>query len=460
MTATRRFLGIVAVVAALECVASAQQTISAVLNGASYTAVVAPGCWAAVFGTNLASAPVMAQAVPLPVTLGGVSVTVGGLPAPLLYVSAGQINVLIPFEVDIPANTVVPLVVTSAAGSSTYNIRLTRNAPGIFTRNGSGTGRAFVFDPNFQPVDTIAAQDTAIFYATGLGPTDASGRLIDNVEVYIGERKAQVNFAGLAPGFPGIYQLNVTAPVPATDRFYLRTGGWQSNITDVGIRSGANTTNVAGSIDGLHPSNDPYFTLPECLPVEDQPVACSIGQAFSIMLHAGRFSVTFDMVSSARPFDIAAVGEGGGSIISIDPAAGTYTASVTTVTPEVVRQDWSQFVPPVLAYFDCNQSSAICRPITGVPPPQTDPFWQTARLLPTPTASTPTSPNGILQNSGRLSGSRFIIDGQNNTALSTFGGFVQLQYGPFDRGVSTFKLYVDGRLVSSKAYSYRLAHRR
>ena len=173
MTASRRFLAMLAVLAALECVASAQPAISAVLNAASYSAVVAPGCWVAVFGTNLATAPLRAQAVPLPVTLGGVSVTVAGRPAPLLYVSAGQINVLIPFEVEIPANTVVPLVVTSPAGSSSYNIRLTRNAPGIFTGDGPDTGRAFVFDLNFQAVGTIAAGDNVIFYATG---TRAHGR--------------------------------------------------------------------------------------------------------------------------------------------------------------------------------------------------------------------------------------------------------------------------------------------
>jgi uncharacterized protein (TIGR03437 family) len=459
MTASKRFLTMLPVLAALECVASAQPTISAVLNAASYSAVVAPGCWVAVFGTNLATVSLSAQTVPLPVTLGGVSVTVAGRPAPMRYVSAGQINVLIPVEVEIPANTVVPLVVTSPAGNSSYNIRLTRNAPGIFTGNGPDTGRALAFDLNFQPVNTIAAQDNVIFYATGLGPTDNSGRVIDNVDVYIGERRAQVNFAGLAPGFPGIYQLNVSAPVPATDRVYLRTGGWQSNIAEVGIRSGANTTNVAGSIDGLHPSSDRFFTLPECPPSEDQFYECFMGQAFSIMLHAGSFRVSFDVVSSARPFDIAAVGEGGGSIITIDPAAGTYTASVTTVTSEVKRQDWSRFVPPVSFYGDCNRSSAVCGPPRGIPPPITDAFWLTARLLPAATITTPTSPNGILQVSGGLSGSRFVVDGQNNTALSTFGGFVQLQYGPFAKGVSMFKLYVDGRLVSAKAYEYSLHHR-
>lgn len=458
MTASKKFLAVLSVLGALECVASAQPTISAVLNGASYTAVVAPGCWVAVFGTHLATADVSAQTVPLPLTLGGVSVTVAGRPAPMLYVSAGQINVLIPFEVEIPANTVVPLVVTLPTGSSSYNVRLTRNAPGIFTRNGAGTGRALVFDSNFQPVNAIAAQDNVIFYATGLGPTDASGRVIDNVEVYIGERKAQVSFAGLAPGFPGIYQLNVSAPVPATDRFYLRAGDWQSNITEVGIQSGANTTNVEGSIDGLYPLHD-LFTVPDCSLVPDGD-ECANGYPHSIMLHAGSFRVSFNVVPSAKPFDIAAVGEGGGSIISIDPSAGIFSAFVTTITPQVLTLDWRPFVPPVFHFFFCGRSSAICGPERGIPPAANDPFWPTARRLPTPSASTPTSPNGSLQVSGRLSGSRFIVDGQNNTGLSTFGGFVQLQFGPFDRSVSTFKLYVDGRLVASKDYSYRLFQRK
>ena len=175
-TLTRVF-AVVAALGVLAGVAPAQPTVSAVLNGASYSAVVAPGSWVAIFGTNLASAPLSALAVPLPVTLGGVSVSVGGLAAPLLYVSANQVNVLIPFEVAIPANTVVPVVVTSPAGQSTpYNVRLTRNAPAIFTRNGAGTGRAFVFDSNFRAVDTVGPQDTVILYATGLGPTDASGQ--------------------------------------------------------------------------------------------------------------------------------------------------------------------------------------------------------------------------------------------------------------------------------------------
>lgn len=210
-----RTLKVLVLSGALACVASAQPVGSAVLNAASYSALVSPGCWVTIFGRNLARISATAAAVPLPTALGGVSVSVAGLAAPLLYVSPNQINALIPLETAIPTNTVVPVAVTSPGGSVTYDIRLTRNAPAIFTGNGAGTGRAFVFDPNFQAVDTVGPQDVVVLYAAGLGPTSSSGgvsRVVDDVEVYIGERRAQVLFAGLAPGFPGVYQLNVMAP--------------------------------------------------------------------------------------------------------------------------------------------------------------------------------------------------------------------------------------------------------
>lgn len=433
------------VATALACAASAQPVIAAVLNAASYEAFVSPGCLITIFGSNL-SAP-----------SDKVSVTIAGLAAPLLYVSPSQINTMIPFETVIPANTVVPVVLNAPTGSVTYNIRLTPSAPALFTRNGAGTGRAFVFNPDFQPVDTIAPQNTVILYATGLGPTDASGRLLNDPEVYIGERRAEVLFAGLAPGFPGVYQLNVIAPAPATDRLFVRTGAFQSNIVDIGIRAGANTANITGAIDGLYPSSDPFFTLLPC--VGDEPAGpCSIGQAFSIMLHAGIFSVSFDILPAASPFEVAAVGAGGGSIISINPATRTYTASIATLSAALPSRDFSLFVPPVVAYFSCNPSSAVC-PVMGVPPPVTDPLFQVARVLPIPVETTPTSPNAMLQLSGALTGSRFTVDAQTNTALSRFGSFVQVPYGPFDLRTSTFKLYVDGQLIAEKDLPYRVFHR-
>ena len=141
MKIARIVIGALILASNVVCCVSAQPVVSAVLNAASYSALVSPGCVVAIFGSSLADAPVTAPRLPLSTELGSVTVSVAGLPAPLFYVSPSQINALIPVETAIPANTVVPLVVTAPGGSITYNIRLTRNAPGIFTRNAAGTGR-------------------------------------------------------------------------------------------------------------------------------------------------------------------------------------------------------------------------------------------------------------------------------------------------------------------------------
>ena len=68
------------------------------MNAASFAAKVAPGSLFSIFGTDLAMANQNAASAPLPTSLGGTSVTIGGKPAPLVFVSAGQINAQIPYE--------------------------------------------------------------------------------------------------------------------------------------------------------------------------------------------------------------------------------------------------------------------------------------------------------------------------------------------------------------------------
>jgi hypothetical protein len=75
-------------------------------------------------------------------------------------------------------------------------------------------------------------------------------------------------------------------------------------------------------------------------------------------------------------------------------------------------------------------------------------------MLPVLNTTVAASPNALLQVSGSLTGSRFAIDSQNNSAFFTFGGIVQVPYGPFELGVSTFSLYVDGKLIASKNLPY------
>ena len=444
MNQIRSFLAIVSLAAATVQFAPAQPVVFTVLNAASSNAFVSPGCWISVYGANLATTTQTANGALTP-TLGGMSVTVAGLPALLQYVSPVQVNALIPFEVAIPANTVVPLVVTSAAGGGTYNIRLTREAPAIFR----------VFDSNFKGVLTIHPNDVLVLYAAGLGPVDSSGRVVDPVDVYLGERKAQVLYAGSAPGFPGVYQLNVIAPRMATDRVFLHSGGYQSNIAYVSIPAGANTKNSSGHIDGLLPSNDPNYPRTHCNQLVD--TSPCVTDDFSVMLHAGVFSVGLDILPGAAPFDIAAVGEGGGVIISIDPAAGAYTASVATLTDSAKKGNVQDSSVTLWNYQDCNLITAVCPPYpfpNGIFPYQTPPWWLRA-IQSLPAANTPgAGPNAFMQTSGTLTGSRFAVDSQNNSALSIFGGIVQLPYGPFESLGSTFTLYVDGVALATTSIRY------
>jgi len=110
--------------------------VTNVLNGASYGGVLAPGTWAAIFGTGLATSAATATSVPLATTLGSVMVTFGGVAAPLYYVSPNQINAVIPFTVAIPktSGSTVPVVVTvGSTASAAFNVMLSADAPAIFT---------------------------------------------------------------------------------------------------------------------------------------------------------------------------------------------------------------------------------------------------------------------------------------------------------------------------------------
>src|SRR5260370_18918467 len=87
-----------------------------VVNAASFDAPVAPGALVSIFGANFAAQPALASMIPLPQSLGGVSVRFNSSPAPLLYASSGQTNAQLPLTVS--ANRPVNVVVTNSAGSS------------------------------------------------------------------------------------------------------------------------------------------------------------------------------------------------------------------------------------------------------------------------------------------------------------------------------------------------------
>ena len=457
---------VAAVFLATACSLHAQPVIGGILNGASYSGNIAPGSWASLFGSGLAAATASAPSLPLPRTLGGVTVTVSGIAAPLNYVSPTQINFIVPFEVSAPpagGAAVATVKVTGPGGTSAaFNMLLSRDAPGIFTRNMSGTGSALIFDAGFHPLNTVGS-DAVIFYATGLGPTSPPGssdsggspteplnRAVDNVQVFIGDVQADLIFAGLAPGFPGIYQVNVVPNGPMSDRVYIRVGSWQSNMTNVGIQAGSNVANVSGSIEGLYPSTltmaAPYYVFPL-----SQPVPATA------MLAAGAYSVSFDILPGAKPFDVVAVSEGGRAVIAFNPAAGTYQA--TSSVPSLAARAGDFSGAEFGTVWDlASYQSGVVTPFPGnvVPTIMLPPTWaQVMKILPAPNSPVAGSATALFTSSGpAAAGSHFVIDFSNHPELATFGGFFQISPDGWVNLTTTFELYVDGQLVASRNAPY------
>jgi uncharacterized protein (TIGR03437 family) len=179
----------------------------------------------AIYGLNLALQPASANP-PLPPDLGGVSVSIGGIPAPILYVSPSQINVQAPFKTLLGSAAIA--IDTPSGPANPGQITVTAAAPAIFRcSNCLNQGMIETPDGNV-PADGIEAAHPGEYvsiYCTGLG--DVSNRPADGAPapfgppysetlvtpaVTIGGVPAVVQFSGLAPGYAGLYQVNVLVP--------------------------------------------------------------------------------------------------------------------------------------------------------------------------------------------------------------------------------------------------------
>jgi uncharacterized protein (TIGR03437 family) len=208
-----------------------------VLNGASFAQgqPVAAGSLVSIFGTQLAASMAQASTVPLSTALADVSsVTFNGTAAPLLFVSPGQINAQVPWEVAPPdgASANVSMVVNRGSlSSAATSVPLTSAAPGLFTIGGTQAVAINSDSSIAAPTGSITGittrparpGDTIVVYATGLGAvtpavqtghdsSDQLRRTVGMPVVTIGGVSAQVPFSGLTPQFPGVNQLNVVIP--------------------------------------------------------------------------------------------------------------------------------------------------------------------------------------------------------------------------------------------------------
>jgi uncharacterized protein (TIGR03437 family) len=221
----------------------------AVVNGASFAAgaPIAPGSIASVFGSNFGSSPA------------GVTVLLGGIVAPLFAVTPGQINFQVPWQLS--GQTQAALTVTSGdLTSAAVTVPLASEAPGIFLLNSASQAAVLVANTvaiaapvGMFPGSRPAQRGEFIsIYCTGLGGVThqpATGALsggnpisftvANPVAASIGGVSTPASFSGLAPGFLGLYQVNVqvpaSAPIGSAVPLTISIGGKTSNQASIAV---------------------------------------------------------------------------------------------------------------------------------------------------------------------------------------------------------------------------------
>lgn len=230
-------------------------TVASVIGSAGLTVdpalentAVSPGGLVSIFGNDLATETLNAETSPLPTNLGGTSVTVNGIPAALLFVSPTRINLQIPFET---MGETAEIIATTPAGTSSVAVDVNQAQPGIFFDPTTGLGALVNIEAGVtlweQP---LPAGATAAVFCAGLGavepavgtglpaPLNPRAETVLTVEAEIDGRPANVLFSGLAPGYSGLYQVNIELPTDLdTGRYILviRAAGFTSNEVFVDI---------------------------------------------------------------------------------------------------------------------------------------------------------------------------------------------------------------------------------
>lgn len=208
-------------------------TAAGVVNGATFQpGPVAPGEIVTLFGSALGPPTPAFLALTNPRlvanSLAGVQVYFDGVPAPLLYASAGQVNTVVPYSVAGKNTTLVQLEYLGVL-SNPVPLQVAATTPGIFSLTGSGQGQGAIVNSNDGTVNSAfnpaARGDWVGIYATGAGvttPASVDGFVaaaplpIPNAQVSItmGGLPCQLEYEGAAPGLvSGVLQINARVPV-------------------------------------------------------------------------------------------------------------------------------------------------------------------------------------------------------------------------------------------------------
>jgi len=200
--------------------------IAGIQNAASGEAIgLAPGGIISVYGANFSQVTLQAATVPLPLSLGGVTATVKGVPAPLFFVAPGQVNLQIPYEagpgpavVEIDNNGQEAASVTGGLGST---ITVLPAGPGIFV-DGNGNTVPFASGSRGQTLTLFITGYGAVSPPVATGAAPAPGTPVSQfpaptqpLSMTIGGEPSTVTFAGIPSALVGVMQINFQVPVDA-----------------------------------------------------------------------------------------------------------------------------------------------------------------------------------------------------------------------------------------------------
>ena len=203
-----------------------------VLNAASFQlkAPIAPGGLVSIFGSKLATELRKAEELPLATEMAGTVGLIAGRPLPLLFTSDLQVNAMIPYDLTTGV-THQMLIQRQRSISLPEPVVIAPAQPAIFTKERTGKGQAIAVGVAPDGAQYLVEQDSplqeghaVVLYCAGLGPVSPSvpegaaapleplSQTSNPVTLTIGGQQATVLFAGLAPGFAGLYQVNALVP--------------------------------------------------------------------------------------------------------------------------------------------------------------------------------------------------------------------------------------------------------
>ncbi|MGC4048247.1 MAG: hypothetical protein QM757_00815 [Paludibaculum sp.] len=221
----------------------ATTTITSVVNAASFQNTHAPGSLSILYGTDLA--------LPEPTTI-VTSVKANGLDAPILQSSPTQMTIQVPRE--LPTGSIDLTIRRQGQTVASRSVNLTQYAPGLYSVNGTGQGRAIAEDASGVAITDshLAVPGSMVtLYATGLGPTvpSVTTREIPVTPlptavtplVTIGGRQATGVLAQLTNTLLGQYKVAFMVPaatVPGEQPVFLQIGAFASNTVSIPVQGG------------------------------------------------------------------------------------------------------------------------------------------------------------------------------------------------------------------------------